>query len=171
MLRILCFLVVAAVFNSHASVPSAVAERIPEASVVGEARFTYYFWDVYDAVLYAPQGKWPAERFALRLTYLRDFDGSEIAKRSIKEMKSQGLKDETKISAWLQSMRDIFPDINEDEHLLGIVGDNGQTLFYQEGTLLGEVDDQDFTRWFFNIWLGEKTSEPEFRNKLLNGEK
>lgn len=170
MLRTLCFLVLSVALYSHATVPSPVEERVPNASVVGEARFTYYFWDVYDAVLYAPEGKWPADRFALRLTYLRDFDGSEIAERSIKEMKSQGLKDEQKISSWLQAMRDIFPDINEDEHLLGVVGENGQTLFYQQDRLLGEVEDKEFTRWFFNIWLGEKTSEPDFRDKLLNGE-
>ena len=91
MLRTLCFITLFVALTSQASVPTPVNERVPNASVVGEARFTYYFWDVYDAVLYAPNGKWPAERFALRLTYLRDFDGSEIAERSIKEMKSQGL--------------------------------------------------------------------------------
>lgn len=170
MLRTLCFITLFVALTSQASVPTPVNERVPNASVVGEARFTYYFWDVYDAVLYAPNGKWPAERFALRLTYLRDFDGSEIAERSIKEMKSQGLEDEQKIAAWLKAMRDIFPDISENEHLLGVVGDEGQTLFFQQETLLGEVEDEEFTRWFFNIWLGEKTSEPDFRDKLLNGE-
>lgn len=170
MLRTLCLLFLIVTCSSQAAVPGPVQERMPSASIVGEARFTYYFWDVYDAVLYAPEGKWPAEQFALRLTYLRDFEGNEIAERSIKEMKSQGLDDEKKIAAWLNSMRDIFPDINEDEHLLGVVGDNGQTLFYQQETLLGKVEDPEFTRWFFNIWVGEKTSEPDFRDKLINGE-
>ncbi|WP_414828307.1 chalcone isomerase family protein [Alteromonas sp. H39] len=170
MLRTLCFLFFVVTYSSQAAIPAPVQERIPDASVVGEARFTYYFWDVYDAVLYAPQGKWPAERFALRLTYLRDFEGKEIAERSIKEMKSQGLDDDEKISSWLKAMNEIFPDINEDEHLLGVVGDSGEALFYQQDTLLGEVDDPEFTRWFFNIWVGEKTSEPDFRDKLINGE-
>lgn len=170
MLRTLCLLFLVMTFSIQAAIPAPVQERIPDASVVGEARFTYYFWDVYDAVLYAPEGKWPAERFALRLTYLRDFEGKEIAERSIKEMKAQGLENEEKISAWLKAMNDIFPDINEDEHLLGVVGDNGEALFYQQDSLLGKVEDPEFTRWFFNIWVGEKTTEPDFRDKLINGE-
>ena len=59
------------------SVPELVTSAIPGAAKVGEARYSYLFWDVYDARLFAPQGKWqPQESFALALTYLRDFDGA-----------------------------------------------------------------------------------------------
>ena len=47
-------------------------EYVPEAQLVGEARMTYLFWKVYDARLYAPEGKWqPTQPFALELKYLR----------------------------------------------------------------------------------------------------
>ena len=37
------------------SVPDYVTKQVPEAQVVGNAMFTYMFWDVYDATLYAPR--------------------------------------------------------------------------------------------------------------------
>ena len=37
-----------------------------------EGRLTYLLWDVYDAMLYAPKGKWSHDKpFALKLSYLR----------------------------------------------------------------------------------------------------
>jgi hypothetical protein len=40
-------------------------------------------------------------------------------------------------------------------------------VFYSNGEEIGSVDDSEFTTSFFNIWLGEKTSEPKFRKALL----
>ncbi len=169
MSRILILLISLAVFTVHGAVPEEVKGAVPNAAEVGQAKFTYYFWDVYTATLYSTDGEWPAQRFALKLDYLRDFKGKKIAERSIKEMRSQGLDDKDKIQQWSAAMQQIFPDIEDGEHLVGVVGENSVTRFYQDGKELGKVDDPAFATWFFNIWLGPKTSEPELREKLLSG--
>ncbi|MCF6441277.1 chalcone isomerase family protein [Pseudoalteromonas luteoviolacea] len=135
------------------------------------ARMTYLFWDVYDISLYSPSGSYNSlAPFVLQLTYLRDLDGEEIAKRSLEEMQKQGFDDEALGAKWLLQMKQIFPDVTENYSLYGVRDENGVTRFYDSEKLLGEISDQNFTKWFFDIWLSEKTTEPKMRLKLL-GEK
>ena len=73
--------------------PATSLERAgkPHLVLLGESRLSVFFWDIYDARLYV-QGKTydPDKPFALSLTYLRDFSGSDIAERSIEEIRQQG---------------------------------------------------------------------------------
>ena len=137
---------------------------------MGSGRFSVLFWDVYDATLFAPEGKWQANSpYALSLTYLRDFDGEDIASRSVKEMRRQSGVSRADLDRWLPLMRDLFPDVTSGDTLTGVYLDNGSARFYLNGSLLGDIEAPGFASRFFAIWLGEQTSEPEFRNKLLAG--
>ncbi len=143
-----------------------------EANIVGKSRLTYIFWDVYDAVLYAPNGNWSEEKpFALKLSYLRDLEGKAIAERSVEEMRKQGLKNDQQLAKWQSTMAEIFPDVKEGDSLIGEVNNDGHTQFYFNGEPAGTVKDTEFTRAFFDIWLSEKTSEPEMRKQLLGVKK
>lgn len=155
-------------FSSPASI-DVVQRFIEQPKAVGEtARMTYLFWDVYDATLYAPQGTYSEQQpFVLALRYLRDLDGKAIAERSIEEMQKQGFNDPELEKKWLQQMIAIFPDVSEDTTLYGVRNAAGYTEFYQGSNKIGEVQDPQFTRWFFDIWLGSKTSEPKLRAEIL----
>lgn len=158
-------------FWCFSSTAMELSQWVPNAKLVGKARYEYLFWDVYDIRLEAPDAKWKADApFALTLTYLREFDGKEIAARSIKEMKEQGLKDKALATRWEEKMRDIFPDVTEQDSLTGIRDNEGYTRFFLNQEPIGMVEDTNFTQRFFDIWLGRKTSEPALREKLLNGE-
>ncbi|NVK57650.1 MAG: chalcone isomerase family protein [Alteromonadaceae bacterium] len=158
-----------AALPANAAVPQIVSEAVPDAKLAGQARYSYLFWDVYDAALYAPQGRWQQSApFALTLTYLRDFDGADIAKRSVKEIRAQGFSDNDRLQRWQATMTDLFPDVTENDTITGVATAGGNTRFYLNDALLGEVTESEFTQWFFNIWLGPQTTEPEFRAKLLN---
>jgi hypothetical protein len=142
--------------------------QIPDAELVGEGRLKYLFWSVFDAALYAPGGVWSEEKpFALSLSYLRDLDGESIVEASVDEMRAQGMKDEATLERWRQEMAAIFLDVDDQTTLTGIADQNGHTLFYRNGELAGVVRDPEFSRRFFNIWLGERTSEPELRTQLI----
>ncbi|MDM7859479.1 chalcone isomerase family protein [Alteromonas sp. ASW11-36] len=146
-----------------------IEQYIDDPQIVGEAKFEYIFWDVYTAKLYASAGDYVSDKpFALSLTYLRNFDGDDIAKRSVKEMKSQGFNDEEQLDQWLTTMNELFPDVKKGETITGIADAQGVAHFYLDQNKLGEVDDPAFTQWFFAIWLSDKTSEPGLRKKLLN---
>jgi len=140
-----------------------------EANQVGTARLSVMFWDVYDATLYAPEDTYhPQKSFALQLNYLMDFSGKDIAERSVEEMRKQGFDDEMKLAAWYSQMRDLFPDVEEGTSLTGIYQPQKPTAFYVGDTRLGEIKDPQFGKYFFDIWLSQKTSEPEIRRNLLS---
>lgn len=148
--------------------PEYITDHIPRAETVGSGRLTYLFWDVYDAALHAPAGRWQPDRpFALTLTYLRHFDGEDIAERSIRELRGLGWRDPYKLTAWDNRMRQIFPDVQPGTSLTGIYLPDGNTLFYMNGQPIGGVGDPEFGRAFFAIWLDKNTSEPGLRRKLL----
>jgi hypothetical protein len=136
--------------------------------VVGKARLKVFFFNIYDAVLIAPKGNFEEQQpFALELKYLRDFDGREIASRSVDEMRDLGMKDEVKLAKWYQEMQDIFPNVREGQVITGVVDKYRVSHFYLNDVPLGKVYDKEFSQWFFNIWLSEATSEPKMRRQLL----
>jgi hypothetical protein len=146
-----------------------IAERyIPQAKEVGKARLKIMFWKIYDAKLVASKGQWQADSpFALSLTYLRDFDGEDIASRSVDEMRDIGYEDEVELAKWYEQMRSVFPNVKEGENITGVLDTNKHTHFYYQGKLIGSIDDTSFGQSFFDIWLHKNTSEPEMRKQLL----
>jgi hypothetical protein len=142
--------------------------QIPDAELVGEGRLKYLFWSVFDAALYAPGGVWSEEKpFALSLSYLRDLDGESIVQASIDEMRKQGKADEAVLERWGRQMAEIFLDVDDQTTLTGIVNEEGHALFYRNGELAGSIPDAEFSQRFFGIWLGEQTSEPGLRARLI----
>ncbi len=159
--------VLTVLFTANAN---AVSPYIENPRPVGEARLEVLFWDIYDAKLIAPDGRFSPEKpFALTLTYLREFEGKNIASRSIDEMRKQGMDDEVKLATWFEKMQQVFPNVDEGHTLTGVVDNNKHSHFYFNDTKVGTIEDPEFTRWFFDIWLSEDTSEPEMRQQLLGG--
>jgi hypothetical protein len=158
-------------FASALSVSSnayGVSTYIQNPKTVGEARLEVMFFDIYDATLIASDGNYDPEKpFALALTYLREFDGEDIASRSIDEMRDQGMKDEVKLAKWFEKMQQVFPNVDKGQTLTGVVDDGQRSHFFFNDSKIGTIDDPEFTKWFFNIWLAEDTSEPKMRQKLL----
>ncbi len=143
-------------------------QYVPGAQQVGEGRFSFFLWDVYDAALFAPNGQWKEGKpFALRLTYLRDLEGKKIADRSAEEIRGLGFRDEVKLADWHSQMKGIFPDVSANISLTGIYTSEGESIFFEDNKEIGRITDPEFGRYFFNIWLSKNTSAPELRKKLL----
>jgi hypothetical protein len=145
-------------------------ERIglPNLILLGEGRLTVLFWDIYDARLYVADGSYDPEKpFALSLNYLRGFSGSDITKRSIEEMRKQGLGDESVLVSWQTELGRIFPDVLEGDEIIGVSDPSEGARFFLNDSLIGTITDQNLSRQFFDIWLSEKTSEPEMRKLLM----
>jgi hypothetical protein len=147
---------------------SIIEKEISDYKLIGEHRFRFIFLSVYDAKLYSPSEVFSKEEpFVLKLNYLIGLDGKKIAQRSIKEMQKQGFKNKKKLEYWLKIMINIFPNIKNGDSLIGKKDKNSYTQFYSNGEFIGIVKDKEFSEWFFNIWLGKKTSEQKMRRKLL----
>lgn len=169
MLRKLLLAAITLGFSFPAFSLEAIKQQLPDASIVGEARLSVALWDVYDAMLYAPNGSFDASKpFALSLRYMRKINGKDIADRSVEEMREQGYGDEIKLAAWNTQLKTIFPDVENGTVLSAVfIPDQKKTIFYNGNKQIGIIKDAEFTKWFSDIWLGEKTSEPTLRRKLL----
>lgn len=146
-------------------------DQVPNAQKIGEGRLSFLFWDVYDATLYAPDGRWRFDKpFAISVSYLMELSKEEIAELSIEEIREQGYDNEDKLVKWRRDMENLFPDVGEGTILTGVRNAQGHAIFYRDGELLGVVRDKEFAARFFGMWLDETTTIPELRLELLGME-
>jgi len=141
--------------------------------LVGQHRFTYWGFEVYDASLWASSefapDDWAQQALILELHYLRDFKGPDIAQRSIDEMQGQRALNPTQLKNWLDALQKLIPNIRSGERLTGIYRpDKGMQLLHQDRPV-GEVSDVELARRFFGIWLAPETSQRQLRQQLLAG--
>lgn len=142
---------------------------LPDPQLVGQARLKMMFWNIFDAKLFTQTGRFnPEEPFALSLTYLRHFADHDIVERSIKEIRSQkpDIPNDT-LDDWKRQLSLIIPDVSKGSTITGARTTEGYTRFYLNDNAIGEIKDAAFTMAFFNIWLGEETSNLRLRNKLI----
>ena len=137
----------------------------------GQARLTFLGFEVYDASLWVTPGfaqdRFAQHSFALELRYLRDFEGSAIAQRSLREMQRVENVSAEQGERWLASMTRLFPDVRRGDRLTGVhLPAQGLRLLHNDQPL-GEIRDPDFARAFMGIWLSPRTSEPQLRRQLL----
>ena len=158
----------AAIGAAYGAPPGIVSVLVPDAELVGTTRLRFFIWNVYDARLFAPKGEFRRDApFALELSYLRRLEGKAIAERSIVEIRDQGFDDEAALARWHESLVDILPDVDSDTVLVGVADERGYTRFFKNGRPLGTIGDREFTRRFFDIWVGERCSRPDLRDELL----
>ena len=151
--------------------PQEIRATLPLATLAGQARFTFWGFQVYDASLWVQPGftaaAYERHAFALELSYLRDFTNEAIAKRSIDEMRRLPGSTEAQLMAWLPLLREAFPDISKGDRIIGIHRPGEGVVFITNGKTTGAILDAEFGRQFFGIWLSVRTSEPRLRGALL----
>lgn len=164
----------AAQANANAStnpLPPEIASLLPQGQWLGAARMRFFGLRIYDARLWAAPGlvgsAYAQSPLALELRYLRDFQGSAIAERSLQEMRRVGPISPGQAAQWLAAMQAAFPNVQEGDRLLGLNQPGEGVRFWHNGTPRGSVADTEFARYFFGIWLSPQTSEPGIRRELL----
>ena len=155
---------------SAMSAPREVHAELPNATLGGNARFTFLGIGVYDASLWVTPGfsvgDYDRHAFALTLSYLRDFSGAAIADRSVAEMRRQPGPAEASLDTWARRMREVFPDVRKGDRLTGIHRPGEGARFHANGQLAGSIADAEFSRRFFGIWLSAQTSDSRLRDAL-----
>ncbi|EKE76720.1 chalcone isomerase family protein [Gallaecimonas xiamenensis] len=126
----------------------------------GQGRYSYLFWDLYDARYYkAEDGQ------ALSLTYLRAIDADDILAQTRKEWRRLDLGQ----PQWLAWLARYCPDVQAGDELRLEVQQQ-QSRLYFNGQLLASNDDPAFGPAFLAIWLSHKTRAPGLRQALLGKE-
>lgn len=146
---------------------------MPGGQAAGSARLRFLGFEVYHASLAVAPGfrasSFASHAFALELAYLRAFRASDIARRSVQEMRRAAPLDDAQAQAWQEALRQLLPDVQAGDRLVGVHRPGRGALFALNGRTLGEIADPRFAAMFFAIWLGPQTSEPALREALLAG--
>ncbi|HEX5486196.1 MAG TPA: chalcone isomerase family protein [Limnobacter sp.] len=152
--------------------PQEVMQAIPGAHRLGGGTYTWFALHVYDAQLwssadsksfdYARDPSW------LELKYARDFKGAKIASKSRDEIEDMrpDLKDKT-LDGWEKQMADIFPNVKEGQTLSALYQPGKGIQFFKDGKPIAALKDEALSKAFMAIWLDPKTSDPDFRRKLI----
>jgi Chalcone isomerase-like len=150
-----------------------LSSALPQARRIGTGRLVVWGFQVYDARLWAHPG-FSASNFdraplALELSYLRGFKAEEVAERSIKEMRRSRPVSDAQATRWTADLLRVLPDVRKGDRVMGVHQPGVGAAFWVNGKNTGEVQDAEFARLFFGIWLSPNTSEPKLREALLAG--
>jgi hypothetical protein len=154
---------------STAFAASIFTPLLPGAQQVGQGIFSRFGWSVYEARLYAPDGRYdPNKPFVLSLTYERTIAGDRLVQASLDEMRKLGAPVDER-PEWGPALSRVLPNVSKGVTLTGVYRPGEGATFYQQDIETGRIDDA-LARSFFGVWLDPRTSEPALRQALL-GEK
>ena len=148
--------------------PEAARQWLTQVEMRGEGELRWFGILAYRARLWTPgRSADPVGPLALEIRYARNFTGEQLASRSIDEMRHTKAGSDGQHEQWRAAMSKTFRDVGEGDCLLGVATRSGATRFYFNGTSIGTIDDPQFGRAFFGIWLSPATSQPALRAKLI----
>ena len=138
-------------------------------NLVGQIHYKKWFFDVYDAELFAEDKTFSWDKpFLLKLSYLRDINGGAIANQTSKEIKKQSpsltRNEQTQIKEFFTK---CFPNIKANDVLYGYMDINNVGHIYNiNGIELCEITDKYLAKSFFDIWLSDNASNLKLSRKL-----
>ena len=139
---------------------------IPNFKLVGRATYKFLLLDIYYATLISETGHYPSDKFALILTYNRDFTKKSVVKETVEQLQKQKKYSENELIALKQLLNKTFRTIQKNDQFIAIkLLDKG--IFYFKNEKVLETSDMDFLDLFFNIWLRENSQDPDFTKSLL----
>lgn len=148
--------------------PSAACSQLQSCRLIGQGTLRWWGFHVYDAALWSPTGRWQQqEPYALDIRYARRVSGAQLAETSVDELRRLGIGDEAALARWGAAMRGLFPDVGPGSRLVGVHVPRRGALFYSATGYLGAIEDPEFARGFFAIWLDPRTRTPDLRAALL----
>ena len=146
-----------------------LGKHVPDAEIVGQAKFKVFLFKIYDAILYAPNGHYdPDGVFAIRLNYLVDVSKAQIIKSSLFEMERQTQADTAQLQVWKKFLDASFRDLKDGESATAIHNQDGSITFFFNGVEGETINDANFADAFMNIWLSDNARDPDF-SRVLRG--
>lgn len=152
----------------RASLKDGPKSVVSDAQKLGTGRFTYLGMTPFTVTLYAPEGQYtPDNPFAIQLIFQRKIKASRIVSVSVNEIKRQGFKDAAKLTEWRTQLESFMPTMEKGGDITGVRNAQGHAIFYLNGSQIGAIRDDQFSQYFFGIWLSEKSRSPALRRQLL----
>jgi hypothetical protein len=148
-----------------AGLPGMASEQL-----CGQGSFRFFGFKVYDARLFgACPGDVFSHPFALVLNYQRSISRDQLVQSSVDEIRriSGNTIAPPTLQRWRQEMRQSFVDVQSGDSITGVYLPGQGARFYVNDQLHHSIDDPQFARAFFGIWLDRDTRAPGLRASLL----
>ncbi len=145
-------------------------DAVPGAQIIGTGDFSVFGFDVYNARLWsAARPLADGQPFALELIYRRTISRDDLVKASVDEIKRLGgpSVSPAQLAGWQIQMQQSFVDVQAGTRITGVYLPGQGARFFVGQQLQHEIDDPQFARAFFDIWLDPRTRSPELREQLL----
>jgi hypothetical protein len=129
----------------------------------------WFGFRLYQASLWAPDGRWQAAQpYALELRYVARHSLGASGAGQHRGDAAPGQRRRCppgalESSSWSESFRMCA----SGEVIHGLHLPQRGAEFYHQGRLTGRIEDVEFARAFFAIWLDPRTREPGLRASLL----
>ncbi len=135
---------------------------------VGKVEFRKWFFHVYNAELFTKTGNFSWEKpFVLKIHYLIGFKSKTVANSTISEITKQHPKEIKSHKQEHQQIIDsVIPHIAKNSDLYGYMDSDGYAYIFTKEKLVGKISDKHLSKYFFEIWLSDKTSDHKMSKKL-----
>ena len=145
-------------------------EAVPGARLMGAGEFRMFGFHIYNARLWsATQSLGGDQPFALELIYQRTISRDDLVEASVNELKRLGgaAVSAQRLAAWQTQMQQAFVDVQAGMRITGVYLPGRGARFYVGQRMQHEINDPQFARAFFDIWLDPRTRNPTLREQLL----
>lgn len=149
---------------------SEVNATLPNAQLVGEARYRVLAWNVFEAELWNATGAFSWDQpFALSLTYERAFTARALADRGLSEMRQRGAGTAAQLEPLRARLEACFADVRAGDRITGVSTSASEATFYYNGARRCTIEHPGFRRAFFGIWLDARGDQAAFSAQLRGG--
>lgn len=142
---------------------------------VGQARLTWFVFDVYESKLLSPTGRFELKEditphpLALEISYLRDISSRDLINATEEQWSDMGIEYQKQ---WKETLAMMFPDIRKGDVLTYVTdGEIGKLVFMatesQSEEIIGHVTDRELNDAFLAIWLSPNSQYPALRKQLI----
>lgn len=136
----------------------------------GATKLTKIFWgDIYDISLWTDEDVWsPGQPYAISIDYLMSFTTDQLVDKTIEQMRNLGAPFDPE--NYRKVLESLFPNVNKGDRITASFKPGRGVTFFFNGAKRGTVSNNNFSKYFSDIWLSPATEEPEMRDGLLRKE-
>ena len=143
-----------------------ISKYLGKKFLIGNANYSFLFWDIYDAELYSTSKKYNSNELAIILKYNRSIDKETLIRETINDIKEQKSISNQQEEKWKSLLKSIYVDTKTNKKFIAIKINN-KSIFYYNNKKLHESFDEEFNQLFFDIWLRSNSKNPNFTKTLL----
>ena len=142
-------------------------QKLKNPFLIGEGVLKVFIWDIYELRLFSETNIYDRDEiFVLEFKYLRDTSKASVIKASIVELKKLNLS-KTKLEKWEKYLEKSIKDMKAGEKAALLFNPNAGLTFFASEKFNITIDNDEFANSYIDIWLGENTTRPKLRKKII----